>query len=915
MVESPHAGTVSLLFTDIDGSTRLLEELGDDYATLLADHHRIMDEAVVAQGGTRVDAAGDGLFISFPTARAALLACIDAQRALLAHAWPRGATVSVRMGLHTGEPISGTTGYVGIDVHRAARISAAGHGGQILVSESARALIGSSVPEGVGFRDLGEHRLKDLASAIRIYQVLAPGLPSDFPPVRSLETLPNNLPHQLSSFVGRSREIADAEVQLGTTSLLTLTGPGGVGKTRLALELGAHVVDEYPGGVWFVEFSSLDDAALVPDTVATTLRLKPAGEGPLAALIAHLATERALVIFDNCEHLLDAVVDVTDAVLRQCPDVRIVTTSREALGMAGETLMPVPSMTLPEVEGGKGPALEQLSACDAVRLFLERARSVDPAFQLTEGNADAVAQICRRLDGIPLAVELAAARVRSLPPAQIASRLDHRFRLLTGGSRTSLPRHRTLRAAMDWSFDLLPEDERILLPRLSAFAGSFSLDAAEAVASGGPVDADEMIDLLAHLIDRSLLMPEPTSNEARYRMLETIRDYAQERLVESNEASEIYARHRDWYAALVEQSRQGFFSGAEQASWLTRLSDDHDNLRAALQWSHEDPDGAGAELSMASSLWRFWEIRGHLAEGSSWLQRALARTGGEVSLRRANGLTGAGILASHRGDNAAAAAFHEASLLLHRELGDARGLAAACSNAASIAMELGDVDRARALFEESSAYAEQAGDPQGAAFTMLNLADLVSRVGDPEEGNSLYARALDSFRSLGDQWGTAQATARLAHLARKRGDHALATSRYEEARLLYSRIADGRGEARMLIGLGDVAADTGDEARAAAHYRDALALRHRLGDRVGTAGTFERLAGISTADPGRAAQLIGAALALRDSVDAPLSRGAAEALEAFLADLERGIGRDAVSTALRAGRAMAPGEAVAFALG
>jgi predicted ATPase/class 3 adenylate cyclase len=916
MVEVPASGTVSLLFTDIDGSTRLLEELGDEYATLLGDHHRIMDAIVAGHGGTRIDAAGDGLFISFPTARAALLACIDAQGALMAHTWPRGATVAVRMGLHTGEPLSATTGYVGIDVHRAARICAAGHGGQILVSDSARALIGSAVPDGVDFRDLGEHRLKDLASAVRIYQVLAPGLPSDFPPIRSLETLPNNLPHQLSTFVGRSAEIVDAEEQLRSTALLTLTGPGGVGKTRLALELGAHVVDEYPGGVWFVEFSSLDDPLLVPDTVATTLRLKPAGGGPLAALVSHLADQRALVIFDNCEHLLDAVVDVADTVLRQCPDVRIVTTSREALGMAGERLMPVPSMSLPEaIGGGKGQTLEQLSACDAVRLFVERARSVDPAFRLTESNADAVAQICRRLDGIPLAVELAAARVRSLPPAQIASRLDHRFRLLTGGSRTALPRHRTLRAAMDWSFDLLPEDERILLPRLSAFAGSFSLDAAEAVASGGPVDAEEMIDLLAHLIDRSLLMPEPTSHEARYRMLETIRDYAQERLVESNEASDIYARHRDWYAALVEQSRQGFFSGAEQASWLTKLSDDHDNLRAALQWSHEDPDGASAELNMASGLWRFWEIRGHLAEGSTWLERALARTGGEVSLRRANALTGAGVLASHRGDNAAATAFHEASLLIHRELGDPRGLSAACNNTASIAMELGDVDRARALFREAIALAEAAGDPQGAGFTMVNLADLLSRLEEAEEADALYARALDTFRSLGDQWGTAQATARLAHIARRRGDPALAESRYEEARALYGRIADGRGEARMLIGLGDLAADTGDVGRAATRYREALALRYRLGDRAGTAGTFERLAGIATAEPARAAQLIGAASALRESVDSPLSRRAAEELEAFLADLEKGIGREAVNAALRAGRAMALGEAVAFALG
>ena len=343
--EGAPSGTVSLVFTDIDGSTRLLEQLGDDYAVLLADHHRIMDEAMAANGGVRVDAAGDGLFASFPTARAALLSCIDAQRALAAHAWPRGAEVKVRMGLHTGEPLSAGGGYVGIDVHRAARICAAGHGGQILVSDAAHALIGTSVPEGVSFRDLGEHRLKDLAASIRLHQVLAPGLATDFPAVRTLETLPNNLPRQLSSFVGRGQEISDARERLSPTSLLTLTGPGGVGKTRLALEVGAHVVDEYPGGVWFVELAALDDASLVADTIASTLHLKQHAEGPLQALSAALEGQRALLILDNCEHVLDAVVPLADGLLRRCPDVRILATSREALGVAGETVLLVPPLT------------------------------------------------------------------------------------------------------------------------------------------------------------------------------------------------------------------------------------------------------------------------------------------------------------------------------------------------------------------------------------------------------------------------------------------------------------------------------------------------------------------------------------------------------------------------------------------
>jgi predicted ATPase/class 3 adenylate cyclase len=914
-VEARPSGTVSLLFTDIDGSTRLLEQLGDRYANLLVDHHRLVDQAVATHGGNRVDAAGDGLFVSFPTARAALMAAIDAQRAIGAHEWPGGADVRVRMGLHTGEPIAAGSGYVGIDVHRAARICAAGHGGQILVSEAAHTLVGTALPEGVGFRDLGEHRLKDLASAIRLYQVVAPELTPEFPPVRSLETLPNNLPHQLSSFVGRAQEIADVEARLATTSILTLTGPGGVGKTRLALEVGADLVDSYPDGVWFIELGNLNEGELIGDTIATSLRLQQPNAGALPTLVASLIDRNMLLILDNCEHLLDGVVEVADALLRRCPNLRVLATSREALGMGGESLMPVPSMTLPDQATQDSPdALERLSACDAVQLFVDRGRAVLPGFMLTKENADSIAQIVLRLDGIPLAVELAAARVRSLPPQQIASRLDHRFRLLTGGSRTALPRHRTLRAAMDWSFDLLPEEERILLPRLSVFAGSFSLEAAETIASGGAVDRDEMIDLLAHLIDRSLLMSGESSSEARFRMLETVRDYAQERLSEADEAWEIYGRHRDWFAALVDQARAGFFTGAEHATWLTRLTDDYDNLRAALQWTHEDPDGADAELSMASGLWRYWEIRGHLAEGSVWLERALARTGGEVSARRANALTGAGILAGLRGDNHAAVAFHEAALMLCRELGDLRGIASACNNLASVAVELGDIDRARELYQEGTEKAETAGDSQGVAYSKINLADLVARHGDPLEADQLYAQAIGAFETLGDTWGMAQGAARLAHAARRRGDAALARARYAEARALYQRIADGRGEARMLVGLGDVAADEGQLAEAESLYRESLALRDRLGDRTGAASVIERLAGVSTDRPERAAQLIGASSALREAIGAPLTAAANAELDRFLASLRDQIGDDALQQALAAGRRMPLRAAVVYAL-
>ena len=895
-------GTVTLVFTDIEGSTRLLDELGDRYAELLVDHHRIVSSAAEAHGGTRVDAAGDGLFYAFLTARGALAAAIEAQRELSTHAWPTGAQVAVRMGIHTGEPISAVTGYVGIDVHRASRICSAGHGGQVLVSAAARSLIGTAMPEGASLRDLGEHRLRGLANPERIYQLVGEGLRSEFPPVRSLDTLPNNLPRQLSSFVGRDREISEAEERLREATTLTLTGPGGVGKTRLALEIGAHLVDAFEGGVWLVELASVSEGALVTDAIAAALGVKQRpGVDLLTALLEAVAARPTLLILDNCEHLLDAAVAAADDLLRNCPKLQLLATSREALGLPGESLMPVPSLSLPA--DGAAASLVALTECDAVRLFVDRAQAVMPSFVADATNIAPIAQICRRLDGIPLAVELAAARIRSLPPHQIAARLDDRFRLLTGGTRTSLPRHRTLRAAFDWSFELLSPAEQELVPRLSVFSGSFSLEAAEAICSGGAVTAADMLDLLGRLIDRSLLQSEPDPTEARYRMLETIRDYGQERLAESGEAEELHRQHTAWFRALVERARPAFFSGPVQTEWVTRLARDDDNLRAALRWTNDDPDGADAELSLVSGLWRFWEVRGEFTEGGAWLQRALARVGGEVSPRRASALTGAGVLAGQRGDYDAAAAFHDASLLLHRELGNPMGVAAACSNSANIAAERGDLERARALFAESIQLGRQAGDPQGAAFSLINLADVVARQGDAEEADRLYAESIAAFRALGDDFGTAHATASLAQAARRRGDRATARAQYAAALAIHERTGDRRAEARLSALLGDLASEEGDAAEAERLYQHAVATRGALGDRIGVAQALERLAGAAEDRPERAAALLGGAEAIRAEVGVPLSAANARRVEQFLDGLGAGGGSQAVRLSFAAGRA------------
>ena len=903
MTDAPlPSGTVTLLFTDIEGSTQLLEQLGDTYAALLGDHHRILSEAAEAHGGSRVDAAGDGLFYSFPTTRGAVAAALGAQRALTEHAWPSNAEVRVRMGIHTGEPMSVTTGYVGIDVHRAARICSAGHGGQILVSDAVHALIGGGLPQDVTLHDLGPHRLRGLSAPERLYQVLGPGLRPEFPPVRSLDTLPNNLPRQLSSFVGRRHEIIDAEARLRDATVLTLTGPGGVGKTRLAIEIGAQVVDAFEGGVWLVELGSITDGDLVVESITSALNIKPhAGATLLATLVESLADKPILIILDNCEHLLDAVVAAADELLRHCSRLQLLATSREALGLPGESLMPVPSMSLP-LASVADDDLPALAECDAVRLFVDRAGAVTPGYSLTAENAPTIAQICRRLDGIPLAVELAAARIRSLPAGQIAARLDGRFRLLTGGSRTSLPRHRTLRAAFDWSFELLSPAERVLLPRLSVFGGNFSLDAAEAICSGGPVIAEDTLDLLGRLVDQSLLQSVDEGSEARYGMLETIAEYAQERLADSDEAPALHLRHRDWFVAMVEQARPAFFSGAVRPEWIERLAQDQDNLRAALRWAHEDPDGADAELTMASGLWRFWEIRGDLAEGRTWLERALARVGGEISSRRANALTGAGVLAAQQGDFASAAAFHDASLLLYRELGNPLAVAAAASNSASVAVERGDLERARQLYAEGIQLSRDGGDAQGAAFSLINLADVAARQGDDEEADRLYAESIGLFESSGDRWGMAHATAKMAQAAQQRGDRATARAKYGEAIALQRQTGDRHAQARLTARLADLAATDGDLADAERLYQASIATRGELGDRVGVAAALERLAGISEDRPRRAATLLGAAAAIREAAGAPLSAANAARVEQFVAELAVRGGQDETRAAFAEGR-------------
>lgn len=874
MPESP-VRNVTFLFTDIEGSTRLLQQLGDRYAAVLEEHRLLLRTAFQEQGGQEIDTQGDAFFFAFSSARHAVLAAITTQQRLFSHIWPESTSVRVRMGLHTGEATVSAGGYVGLDVHRAARICAVGHGGQILLSQATYALIENDLPPGINVRDLGKHRLKDLAQPEHIFQLVCPDLPADFPPLKSLDARPNNLPIQLTSFIGREREIESIKRLIAQSRLLTLTGPGGCGKTRLALQVAADLLEEYPDGVWLVELATLSEPALIPQTIASVLRVREQASHPLlTTLIDFLQPKKLLLVLDNCEHLIEACAQCIEALLRTCPKLRILTTSRELLGIPGEAAWRVPPLSLPDPNCL--PTVESLTQYEAIRLFLERAAVVLPCFALTSQNAQAVAQICQRLDGIPLAIELAAARVKVLSVEQIAARLDDRFRLLTGGSRTALRRQQTLQAAIDWSYELLSEKERVLLRRLAVFVGGYALEAAEAVCAEEGIEQYEVLDLLSQLVDKSLVVKEEKGEIARYWLLETIRQYGLEKLTEAREMATLRSRHLAFFVELAEQAEPQL-KGADQKLWLERLEMEHDNLRAALEWSKTETSRAVEGLRLVGALWPFWEVRGFLSEGRRWIEGLLAVVGNTQASVRAKALRGAGVLASHQGDYERAATFLQESLALLHQLGDKRGAALSLNNLGIVARNQGDYARATALYEEGLAL----------------------------------------WRELGDKRGIAASLANLAIVARNQKDYSRATKLHEESLLLFRELGNKIGIAVTLNNLGVVAEDQCNYERAATLYKESLALRHELGDKLGSLGCLSNLAAVAgeQGQPERAARLFGAAEALREVLSVPVSPDERAEYDRKVAAVRAKLDEATFAQAWAHGRAMTLEQAISYALG
>jgi predicted ATPase/class 3 adenylate cyclase len=743
----PAAAPVTFVFTDIEGSTRLWETAPEAMRAALARHDAIGREAVAAHRGRVVKTTGDGMHAVFGDPLDAIMATLALQQALLDATSTAGVALHVRCGIHLGVDERRDDDFYGPAVNRAARIMAAAHGGQILASEAVALLVRARLSAEVTLKDLGEVRLRDLASAERIYQVQHPSLRASFPALRSLEATPNNLPQQVTSFIGRDREKVEVGDLLAKHRLVMLQGAGGIGKSRLSLQVAADLMDEFPDGVWLVELAALTDARLVPQAIASVLGVKEeAGYPVVDALVKAIADRRLLLILDNCEHLVEACAQIARQVLNAGPLVRILASSREPLHVAGEAIFPLQPLAVPDPYGSfKRQALEGYAAA---RLFIERASAAQPTFAVSDDNAMAVAGICQRLDGIPLALELAAARVRSLSVEQISARLSDRFRLLTGGDRTALPRQQTLRALIDWSFDLLTPQERVLFRRLAVFAGGFTLEGAEAVGAAGELLGAEVLPLLTNLVEKSLVTMD--AGGERYRLLETVRHYALDRLASSGEVDATRSRHLVFYVGLAETARPAL-TGPRVAHWVGRLEAERENLLAAHVWCDSAEGGGELGLRLLDAVKFYLLNRGLLVLGHRLLIEALARSGAQARARpRARALFEAGQFCNSLGRYEEALGLLEESLSISNEIGDKWGAMQTLQPLGEAANGQGDIDAARRYLEEAVARSRESTDKRELASALVNLGQLYRLAGPADAALPLFVEGIALMREVGD---------------------------------------------------------------------------------------------------------------------------------------------------------------------
>jgi predicted ATPase/class 3 adenylate cyclase len=873
--------TLTFLFTDIEGSTALLQRLGEAYADVLSDHHRLIRDCLAAHDGREIDTQGDAFFAVFTSPSECAAAAIGMQRTLMSHPWPSGELVGVRMGIHCGEASLTDVGPVGLEVHRAARIAAIGHGRQIVISASTAALLRDSLPADVSLRDLGLHRLKDLGQPEQIFQLDADGLPAVFPPLRSLDNpeILNNLPGFLSTFVGREAELADVVALVSSSRLITLTGAGGSGKTRLALQAAASLVDGTGQGVWLVELAALADPGQLPAQVAKTLGIRgKAGVALLDSLIDALRDQKVLLVLDNCEHVISAAAELVGRIGQSCPGVHVLATSREPLGVDGERVYRVPPLALPPEDADTAA---ELAGSDAVALFAERATGHGAGFRLDDSVAGSVAAVCRRLDGIPLALELAAARLATMSLEHLVGRLDQRFRLLTGGSRNALPRQQTLRALIDWSYELLTETERAALRLLSVFAGGFELEAAEAVCVATGIEEFEVAGLVGSLVDKSLVIAERAGGYFRYRLLETIRQYGLEQLVQAGgqEAARARAAHADFYLQLAEVAAPKL-RGHDQARWLRRLDAEWDNLKAAMAHLSAEPDKTEAVLRLGIALRGFAVSRGHY-DMVPFLRSALERFAEipstvvipaliSTASQEVSGLGWSGDRDAMR----SAAELGRQAFELARELSDDMGTAEALALLADVAWFEGDQASGPTLAQRAVLTVPPDGDPWTVGWVTSELAWWLSYPrDDPMPSDVTRARRLclenlERFRRLGDQQMVSQTLTTLANAEIHAGRPEIACAHYQEA-----LAADIQTGSTFLVTVGQLNLGiallmAGRLEDAAPPFHAALRTFRQRGERIPAVAAILGVAcAAGTTDGDRAAQLYGAVDALAAGAD------------------------------------------------
>ena len=891
------SGTVTFLFTDIEGSTQLWEKYPEEMRSALALHDAILQNAILSNHGQVIKSTGDGIHAVFEKAIDAIHAAILAQSELFgAFGASSSLSLKVRMGLHTGEAELRDGDYYGQSPNRAARIMAAGHGGQILLSEVTTQLANEHLSADVTLLDLGKHQLKGLVRSENIHQIVSPQLPAKFPILNSIPTATNNLPTQLASFIGRERELSEAREKLAMSRLLTLIGPGGTGKTRLSLQLGAEQAADFKDGVWLVELAPIWDPAYIVPTIASLFELREIQNIPLVQLVMdYLRTKELLLILDNCEHLVEASAQISEQLLQTCPRLKIIASSREALGIDGETVYRVPSMRDDE----------------ATRLFVERAAKADSRFHVTEHNASFIAQICSRLDGIPLAIELAAARVKLFTPEQIALRLDDRFKLLTGGSRTALPRQQTLRALIDWSYQTLNPVEQQAFCRLAVFSGGWTFEAAEAV-----IGEQEALDGLLGLVNKSLVNVEEQADTSRYRFLETIRQYAMEKLVESGEAAIVRDHHLDYVLDLTGYPSKRMF-GTEDVALLDRLEAEHDNLRAALEWA--TGNNLPKALILAFSVGGFWGVRDYNTEARTWCSTILNKTENlpDADGDRARVYSLFAWISTTLGDHKVGRFASEQAIALGLKSNDSMTVARAYSTLALTCIFLGDFPAALNAAQDGEKLARKYNFKAELAFALSTRAQIEYFLkADLEEARARLAEASRLAKETGFGWASSFMAIGLGHTAAIVGDMDAARAAFNESAEIAKRIGNKRIVYSSQSEFAHILREHGELDEPLETYRDLLPKWKNLGHRSAVAHELECIAYILTRkeEPERAVMLLGAAEEIRRVIDIPRTNPEQVEYEKEVASLRKGLGAGEFEEGWKRGTAMTMDQAIQMAL-